>query len=156
MKKFNFWTLGITAACLCGLTACSDTVSSDDEYEQDGKKTTKQSSSSNEESDGKSSEKEIESSSSRAVVGSCDSLTVSLAAPTDLNIVKSSDSTWILLWTYSANDDRPEDVFIIQSLNMSDSIPKWKTIDSTMTDVTMYNLKGKKKAGKYYRVSAKD
>lgn len=156
MKKFNFWTLGLTAACLCGLTACSDTVSSEDEFDQNGNKITKQSSSSDEENDSKSSEKEIKSSSSAAVVGSCDSLTASLAAPTDLNIVKSSDSTWILLWTYSANDERPEEVFIIQSLNMSDSIPKWKTIDSTMTDVTMYNLKGKKKAGKYYRVSAKD
>ena len=156
MKKFNFWTLGITAACLCGLTACSDTVSSEDDN-IDGNKTSSVSSSSakDDDSDGKSSGKETKTSSS-SVITSCDSLTASLAAPTDLNIVKSTDSTWILLWNYSANDDRPEDVFLIQELKMSDDVPKWKTIDSTMTDVTMYNLKGTKRAGRYYRVSAKD
>jgi hypothetical protein len=154
MKKSSFWKLGITAAMLFGLSACNDTVSSSDDEEKDSKKTTELSSSSNDDDHVKSSGKEIKSSASK-VIG-CDSMTVSLAAPSDLNIVKNSDSTWILLWNYTSNELRPEEVFIIQSLNMSDSIPKWKTIDSTTTGVTMYNLKGSKKAGKYYRIAAKD
>ena len=32
MKKSTFWKLGLTAALLFGLSACSDTTSSDNEY----------------------------------------------------------------------------------------------------------------------------
>lgn len=39
---------------------------------------------------------------------------------------------------------------------MSDSIPKWKTMDSTNVGVTIYNLTGASKAGRYYRIMAKD
>ena len=153
MKKSTFWKLGITATMLFGLSACDDTVSSGDN-ENNGKNTNL-SSSSEYDFGGKSSAKETKSSNSNVPVD-CDSVSTSLAAPTNLNIVKNSDSTWILLWDYTASDDRPEEVFIVQSLNMSDDTPKWKNIDSTDTGVTMYNLKGSKKAGKYYRIAAKD
>ena len=154
MKKSTFWKLGITTAMLFGLSACDDTVSSGDN-DDNGKKTSLSSSSEDDYSNKKSSAKETKYSNS-AVPTDCDSVTASLGTPTDLNIVKNSDSTWILLWSYTEEDSRPEEVFIVQSLNMSDSIPKWKTIDSTTAGVTMYNLKGSKKAGKYYRIQAKD
>lgn len=158
MKKSTFWKLGLTAALLFGLSACSDTTSSDNEFgDESSQKTT--SSSSKSDKDGKSSGKEASSSSVATAKDSvyCDSLEkLTLAAPTDLNVVKNSDSTWILLWNYTANDSRPENGFLIETLNMTDSIPSWKKMDSTAAAVTMYNLVGKKKAGKYYRVSAKD
>ena len=152
MKKNSFWTLGAAAAFLCGLTACSDTISSDEEIYENG---SVKSSSSTKDKDGNSSAKEEKSSSSKQKT-SCDTVSTTLAAPTDLNVVKNGDNRWIVLWNYVQADNRPEEGFVIEVLNMSDSSPKWKTLDSTSADVTMYNLVGESKAGKYYRILAKD
>ena len=154
MNKSTFWKLGITTAIFCGFTACSDTISSDGDTliseDEDlssssiGKKGT---SSANDEVSS--------SSSSKAKIG-CDTVSTTLAFPTDLSVVKNGDNKWILFWNYIETEGRPEEAFIIETLNMSDKTPKWKTLDSTSADVTMFNLVGETKAGKYYRIMAKD
>ncbi|OWV24941.1 hypothetical protein B7988_13235 [Fibrobacter sp. UWB1] len=83
-------------------------------------------------------------------------MSTTLAFPTDLSVVKNGDNKWILFWNYIETEGRPEEAFIIETLNMSDKTPKWKTLDSTSADVTMFNLVGETKAGKYYRIMAKD
>ena len=153
MKKFNFWTLGITAACLCGLTACSDTSSSlEDTIISDDDSL----SSSSGGKDGKSSSGTKTTSSSSRDSVACKAVTDELTSPTDLNVVKNGDNRWILLWNYEQNDSRPESGFVIEVLNMSDKSPKWQTLDSTSADVTMFNLVGESKASKYYRILAID
>ena len=139
MKKSVFWKLGILAALAFGLNACSESTSAEDDDEPTY-----------------SSPSNAGKTSSSSVKGSCKSVTANLSTPTNLQVVKNGDNKWVLIWDYSANDDRPETSFIIESLNMSDKQPKWQTIDSTNAGVIMYNLSGESKAGKYYRVSAKD
>lgn len=146
MKKSTFWKLGISTALAFGLSACSTTSSSEEDILDN------ESSSSD---NGSSNSKNASSSSGRRDV-SCDTLKNTLAAPTDLNVVKSGDDKWVLIWSYTNNDSRPEDGFIIQVLNMADSVPSWKDMDETEQAVTMYNLEGKDKASKYYRIVAKD
>ena len=141
MKKTFFWKLGLFAALAFGLNACSESTSADDDDD-----IIILSSASN---SGKTT-------SSSAKGGPCKSVTANLSTPTNLNVVKNGDNKWMLIWDYSANDDRPETGFVIESLNMSDKQPKWKAIDSTNAGVNMYNLSGKDKAGMYYRISAKD
>jgi len=151
MNKSTFWKLGFTSALVFSLGACSDTISSD-EINGDGELLTEESSSS-------SAGKDKKSSSSSATLDSaaCARISkVSLAAPTDLNVVKSSDNKWVLFWNYTNNEERPDDGFLIEMLDMSDSVPSWAPFDSTSIEVTMYNLVGESKSGKYYRVSAKD
>ena len=141
MKKSVFWKLGICTALAFGLNACSNSSSADDDDDlilssnSNSGKTTATSSSAK---------------------GSCKSVTANLSTPTNLQVVKNGDNKWILMWDYSANDERPESSFVIETLNMSDKQPKWKTLDSTNAGVIMYNLTGESMAGKYYRVSAKD
>ena len=154
MNTSTFWKLGITTAIFCGLTACSDTISSDDDsintISKDGG-----SSSSSTGKKGTSSANDEVSSSSKSKIG-CDTLSTTLAYPTDLSVVKNGDNKWILFWNYNETEGRPENAFIIETLNMSDTSPKWKILDSTSADVTMFNLVGESKAGKYYRIMAKD
>lgn len=142
MKKSVFWKLGISVALALGFNACSNSTSADDD---DDNILLINSSTSN---SGKTT--------SSSAKGTCKSVTANLSTPTNLQVVKNGDNKWMLIWDYSANDDRPETGFLIESLNMSDKQPKWKTIDSTNAGVNMYNLSGKDKAGMYYRISAKD
>ena len=98
MNKSTFWKLGFTSALVFSLGACSDTISSD-EINGDGELLTEESSSS-------SAGKDKKSSSSSATLDSaaCARISkVSLAAPTDLNVVKSSDNKWVLFWSYTNN-----------------------------------------------------
>lgn len=153
MKKITLWTLGISAAFFCGITACSDTSSSlEDTIISDDDSL----SSSSGGKDGKSSSGTKTTSSSSRDSVACKAVTDELTSPTDLNVVKNGDNRWILLWNYEQNDSRPESGFVIEVLNMSDETPKWKTLDSTSADVTMFNLVGESKASKYYRILAID
>ena len=140
MKQSVFWKLGICAALAFGLNACSDSTSAEDDDDLPIFSSTSNS--------GKVT--------SSSVKNSCKSVTANLSTPTNLQVVKNGENKWVLIWDYSANDERPETSFIIESLNMSDKQPKWKTIDSTNAGVIMFNLAGESMAGKYYRVSAKD
>ncbi len=142
MRKSVFWKLGISVALAFGFNACSNSTSADD----DDDILLISSSTSN---SGKTT-------SSSAKGGPCKSVTTNLSTPSNLQVVKNGNNKWMLIWDYSANDDRPETGFVIESLNMSDKQPKWKTIDSTNAGVNMYNLSGESMAGKYYRISAKD
>ena len=153
MKKITLWTLGISAAFFCGITACSDTSSSlDDTIISDDDSL----SSSSGGKDGKSSSGTKTTSSSSRDSVACKAVTDELTSPTDLNVVKNGDNRWILLWNYEQNDNRPENGFMIEVLDMSDKSPKWQTLDSTSADVTMFNLVGESKASKYYRILAVD
>lgn len=155
MNKSTFWKLGITTAIFCGFTACSDTISSDGDTLNPISEDEDLSSSSIGKKGTSSANDEVSSSSSKAKIG-CDSVSTTLAFPTDLSVVKNGDNKWILFWNYIETEGRPEEAFIIETLNMSDKTPKWKTLDSTSADVTMFNLVGETKAGKYYRIMAKD
>lgn len=147
MKKSTFWKLGTSCALLFGLSACSSTSSDDDNEIFESSNSVLSSSAT----------WDISSSSRRGSGKYCDTLSTTLAAPTDLNVVKSGDEAkWVLMWEYEENSGRTEDGFIIQVLNMSDEVPSWDILDSTTTSVTMYNLVGSDKAGKHYRVVAKD
>ena len=142
MNKPLFWKLGLSAILALGLSACSSSSSSSAEDDDDiGYSST-----------GKNSDK----SSSSKTSASCKSVTANLAVPTNLEVVKNGDNKWVLIWDYSANDERPETGFVIESLDMSDSLPNWKKVGTTNEAVVMYNLSGESKAGKYYRVSAMD
>ncbi len=142
MNKHLFWNLGISAFLVIGLSACSSSSSSSADDDDDiGYSFT---------------EKDSGKSSSSKKSASCKSVTASLAVPTNLEVVKNGDDKWVLIWDYSANDERPETGFVIESLDMSDSVPNWKTVGTTNEAVVMYNLSGESKAGKYYRVSAMD
>ena len=153
MKKITLWTLGISAAFFCGITACSDTSSSlEDTIISDDDSL----SSSSGGKDGKSSSGTKTTSSSSRDSIACKAVTDELTSPTDLNVVKNGDNRWILLWNYEQNDNRPENGFMIEVLDMSDKSPKWQTLDSTSADVTMFNLVGESKASKYYRILAVD
>ena len=142
MNKHLFWNLGISAFLVIGLSACSSSSSSSADDDDDiGYSFT---------------EKDSGKSSSSKKSASCKSVTASLAVPTNLEVVKNGDDKWVLIWDYSANDERPETGFVIESLDMSDSLPNWKKVGTTNEAVVMYNLSGESKAGKYYRVSAMD
>ena len=145
MKLGTPWKLGAAALLALGLSACSSTstIPEDDDDSSTASAAKEKSSSSMDKS----------SSSKKSV--KCDTLSA-LAAPTNLQVVKNGDNKWVLFWNYSASDSRPESNFLIEVLDMSDSIPKWDFLDTTNAEVVMYNLVGESKAGKYYRVSAKD
>lgn len=142
MNKPLFWKLGLSAILALGLSACSSSSSSAADDDDDIGYSSTGKNSGNSSSSKKSS--------------SCKAVTEVLAAPTNLEVVKNGDDKWILIWDYNANDERDETGFLIEVLDMSDSVPKWKSEGTTNTGVFMYNLVGKSKAGKYYRVSAKD
>lgn len=137
------WKLSLATAFLFALGACSSSSSSaaedDTEY-----------SSANGGSKGGKSSSSTDSKACKALAE------ITLAAPSNLQVVKNGENKWVLIWDYSANDDRPETGFVVESLDMSDSLPKWKSVGTTNTAVVMYNLEGESKSGKYYRVSAKD
>ena len=156
MNKSTFWKLGITTAIFCGFTACSDTISSDGDTLNPISEDEDLSSSSIGKKGTSSANDEVSSSSSSKAKIGCDTVSTTLAFPTDLSVVKNGDNKWILFWNYIETEGRPEEAFIIETLNMSDKTPKWKTLDSTSADVTMFNLVGETKAGKYYRIMAKD
>ena len=142
MNKPLFWKLGFSAILALGLSACSSSSSSSADDDEDiGYSST---------------EKNSDKSSSSKTSASCKSVTASLAVPTNLEVVKNGDNKWVLIWDYSANDERPETGFVIESLDMSDSLPNWKKVGTTNEAVVMYNLSGESNAGKYYRVSAMD
>ena len=142
MNKPLFWKLGLSAILALGLSACSSSSSSSADDDEDiGYSST---------------EKDSGKSSSSKKSASCKSVTANLAVPTNLEVVKNGDNKWVLIWDYSANDERPETGFVIESLDMSDSLPNWKKVGTTNEAVVMYNLSGESKAGKYYRVSAMD
>lgn len=139
------WKLSLATAFLFALGACSSSSSSAAEDDD-----TEYSSSAKGESNGGKS-------SSSTSSAACKSLTEkTLATPSNLQVIKNGENKWVLIWDYSANDDRPETGFVVESLDMSDSLPKWKSVGSTNAAVVMYNLEGESKSGKYYRVSAKD
>lgn len=143
MNTKPIWKLGIAAALLYGLSACSDTVSSESEDETSNNMETSYSYTTT-----------TTSSASRGST-ECDTL-IKLSSPTDLSVIKDGTNKWVLFWNYEENENRPENGFVIEILNMSDSLPKWKVLDHTNADVTMYNLVGESKSGKYYRISAED
>lgn len=141
----GIWKLSLATAFLFTLGACSNSSSSAAEDDD-----TEYSSSAKGESNGGKS-------SSSTSSAACKSLTEkTLATPSNLQVIKNGENKWVLIWDYSANDDRPETGFVVESLDMSDSLPKWKSVGSTNAAVVMYNLEGESKSGKYYRVSAKD
>lgn len=143
MKNIRIWKYTAVAALVFGLGACTNSASPDDDEDDVVYSSAKEKS-------------EKSSSSSAKTTSTCKNVTESLAAPTNLEVVKNGDNKWVLIWSYSANDDRPEKGFVIEYLNMADSLPNWKTEGYTNEAVVMYNLSGESKAGKYYRVSAKD
>ena len=145
MKIGTPWKLGAAALLALGLSACSSTTTPEDEDDTSAVTPSKNKSSSSIDDLSSSSKNDVK----------CDSLSA-LAAPTNLQVVKNGDNKWVLFWNYAANDSRPESNFLIEVLDMSDSIPKWDFLDTTNAEVVMYNLVGESKAGKYYRVSAKD
>lgn len=142
MKKSVFWKLGIITTLAFGLNACSSSSAPDDDDNDSGISTNL------------SSGKAGSSSSKTSLV--CKSITENLATPTNLQVVKNGENKWVLIWDYSANDNRVEESFLIEVLDMTAKQPKWQTLDSTNAEVVMYNLTGESSAGKYYRVSAKD
>ena len=152
MKRQTFWKIGLSAALIFGLNACSSTSSIDEE--EDDEDEIALSSSSGKKTSSSSSAK-VSSSSKKGAV-KCDTVSATLASPSSLTIAQNGETSWVLLWNYTDNDNRPENGFVIETLNMSDSIPKWKTMDSTNVGVTIYNLTGASKAGRYYRIMAKD
>ena len=79
-----------------------------------------------------------------------------LASPSGLTATPSpeSDTVWTLSWTYKRSANIPEKGFRIQQLDMVKS--EWAEIGKSGAEVTHYVLKGKSKAGFYYRVCAYD
>ena len=142
MKNFRLWKYTAVAALVFGLGACSNS-SSPDEDEYDDPTTT-------------SSTSTRKSSSSAGGAANCSLIKESLNAPTNFSVAKDTDSSWTLSWDYSRNDSRGESGFEIQSLDMEATSPDWEAEGTTNADVTIYKLKGVKKAGKYYRVIAYD
>ena len=134
MSKICKW--GLMVGFVASLGACTSSVSSDDYDDMDRSS-----------SSGKSS-----------VSGdaTCKSVKVTLPAPTNFSVTKDNDSTWTLTWDYSRDESRAETGFEIEALDLEASSPEWVTEGTTKADVTIYKLKGSKKAGKYYRVFAKD
>ena len=125
------WKLSLATAFLFALGACSSSSSSAAEDDD-----TEYSSSAKGESNGGKS-------SSSTSSAACKSLTEkTLATPSNLQVIKNGENKWVLIWDYSANDDRPETGFVVESLDMSDSLPKWKSVGSTNAAVVMYNLEG--------------
>ena len=138
----GIWKLSLATAFLFTLGACSNSSSAAaDEYDS-------------EYSSAGGSSKDAKSSSSNSKI--CKSVSETLAAPTNLQVVENGENKWVLIWDYTPNDERLESGFLIEVLNMSDKQPKWKTFDSTNAEVVMYNLSGASNADKYYRVSAMD
>ncbi len=146
MKKNMIWKFTVTAAFLWSLGACSNSSSPDDldDFNEPTSNTSSNSSSSK------------KSSASTANAFACEALKESLAAPSNFSVTKESDSSWILAWDYSRNDARPESSFEVEFLDMDAKSPEWENEGATNADVTIYRLKGVKKAGKYYRVVAVD
>lgn len=153
MKKVTIWKFTATLAFLCTLGACSNSSSPDDE--DDYGTSTKPTSATSTKSSAKSNTK---SSASNANLAACEALKEVLAAPSNFNIEKDADSdtSWTLSWDYTRNDNRPEEGFEIQVLDMDTESPEWEYEGSSNADVSIYRLKGEKKAGKYYRVVAVD
>ena len=152
MKKLTFWKFSATVAFLCSLGACSNS-SAPDELD-DGSSTTPTSATSTKSSS--SGATKIKSSASNANQAACDALKEVLAAPSGFTIEKVTDSSWTLSWEYTRNDNRPEEGFEIQVLDMDAESPEWEHEGNSNADVTIYKLEGTKKAGKYYRVAAYD
>lgn len=152
MKKLTFWKFSATVAFLCSLGACSNS-SAPDELD-DGSSTTPTSASSSKSSS--SGATKTKSSASNANQAACDALKEVLAAPSGFAIEKVTDSSWTLSWDYTRNDNRPEEGFEIQVLDMDAESPEWEHEGNSNADVTIYKLEGAKKAGKYYRVAAYD
>jgi hypothetical protein len=142
MRKFTIWKLATTLAFLVSMNACSNSSSPDDSDDYTDSTSSKNS------DDGKN---------SNSSSNTCDVLKkLELGAPTNFTVTKESDSLWLLSWDYTRNESRAETNFEIESLNMDDKSPKWESEGTTNADVTIYMLKGAKKAGKYYRVVAID
>lgn len=141
MKKNSIWKMTTLATFLCALGACTNSSAPDDD-EFDPTMT--------------SSTSTTKRSSSAIISGNCSLVKESLAAPSNFAVTKDNDSSWTLSWDYSRNDSRGETGFEIQSLDMEASSPDWEGEGTTNADVTIYKLKGAKKAGKYYRVIAYD
>ncbi|SHK28868.1 fibronectin type III domain-containing protein [Fibrobacter sp. UWB12] len=143
MKINSIWKFTAAAAFLFAMDACSNSASPDDDEYDDIPTTT-------------SSNSTKRSSSSAAGTISCSMLKESLSAPTNFAVTKDTDSSWTLSWDYVRNDSRGESGFEIQSLDLEAKSPDWEGEGTTNADVTIYKLKGAKKAGKYYRVIAYD
>ena len=138
MKKCTICKWGLMAGLAISLGACSsNTVASEDNDD-----------------DVELSSSSVSSSASEST--SCKSVKGTLAAPTNFSVSKDNDTTWTLSWDYTRDDSRAETGFEIEKLDMESSSPEWTSEGTTKTDVTIYKLKGKKKAGKYYRVFATD
>ena len=136
MKISTICKWGMMMGFVASLGACSSTIASDDDDDAD------------------SSSSSVSSSASGDT--SCKSVKASLAAPTNFSVKKENDSTWTLSWDYSRDESRAETGFEIESLDLEASSPEWETEGTTKAEVTIYKLKGAKKAGKYYRVFATD
>ena len=153
MKKLTFWKFSTTVAFLFSLSACSNS-SAPDELDDESSTTTPTSASSTKSSS--SGATKTKSSASNANQAACDALKEVLAAPSGFSIEKVTDSSWTLTWEYTRNDNRPEEGFEIQVLDMDADSPEWEHEGNSNADVTIYKLEGAKKAGKYYRVAAFD
>jgi len=143
MKKIMIWKFAASVAFLCSLVACSSSTSADDSDDIIGPTT-------------KSSTSTKKSSTSTANAYACEALKEELTSPTNFSVAKETDTTWTLTWDYTRNDARPEANFEVEFLDMDAKSPEWEYEGSTNADVTIYRLKGAKKAGKYYRVVATD
>lgn len=77
---------------------------------------------------------------------------VNLATPTDLKALRLAPSAFKLEWSYTANADRIDTGFVIQSSENG----SWKEIAKVKSGIYFYELSGDKFANKYYRVAAID
>ena len=135
MKKSVFWKLGCATVVAFGLSACSNASVAENDVEDSGL-------------DGAA----AKPASDQPVA--CDENI--LAEPTNLQIDENGENKWVLNWDYTANDNRPGSMFLIEVLDMTASEPQWETLDSCDMDVTTYNLVGASHVGEYYRVLVRD
>jgi hypothetical protein len=79
-----------------------------------------------------------------------------LAKPSNLKLESLGNDMWQLSWSYTNNEDRPEQGFKLQSLNLDDKSPKWADDGTTNKGVHVVKIDGTKKGGLLYHVAAKD
>ncbi|MBQ3779900.1 MAG: fibronectin type III domain-containing protein, partial [Fibrobacter sp.] len=91
-----------------------------------------------------------------AATGANATTNADLATPSNLKLENLGDNMWQLSWSYTNNENRPEQGFKLQSLNLDDKSPKWSDDGTTNKGVHVVKIDGNKKGGLLYHVAAKD